>query len=231
MLIEAKRNRINVAELTFKTLPETFNGYRLFFISDVHRRNIPYRLLNKVRKRVDLIIIGGDLCEKGVPLARIEKNIKHLTDIAPCIFVWGNNDFEVGEDHLQRIFTKYGVVVLSNSISYIQSKQEQIAIVGVDNIESESISFNLPQSMFAILVCHFPEIVERLQGNHPFSLVLSGHTHGGQIRFFGLGIAKKGQFIYTSKYIQVISNGFGTTGIPMRLGAPAETHLIYLKRE
>ncbi len=231
MIIEARRNRINVAKLRFKTLPKSFDGYRLFFISDVHRRLIPIVLLKKLRKKVDLMIIGGDLCEKGVSLARIEENIKHLTEIAPCIFVWGNNDEEVGVENLQRIFEKYGVLELSNSTTFIRAGQEQVAIVGVDDIESDRIAFDLPPRVFAILVCHFPEISEQLQSNHPFSLVLSGHTHGGQIRFLGLGIAKKGQYIHTPQYVQLISNGYGTTGIPMRLGAPAETHLIHLERE
>ncbi len=231
MLIEGKRNRINISKLTFKTLPKSFDGYRLFFISDIHRRVIPSRLLKKVRKKVDLVIIGGDLCEKGVPLERIEKNIEHLTSLAPCLFVWGNNDAEVGEENIKKILKKYGVRELSNSTTYIKSEQDQVAVVGVDDLESDYIASSPPHNIFTILVCHFPEVVDHLPDCHPFSIILSGHTHGGQIRLFGLGIAKKGQFIHRPSYIQLISNGYGTTGIPMRLGAPSETHIIHIKRK
>jgi predicted MPP superfamily phosphohydrolase len=234
MFIESKRNRLRKLTLSFKTLPDPFDGYRLFFISDIHKRKISERLLKKLTEDVDYIIIGGDLCEKGVPLKRIEENINRLTNFAPCLFVWGNNDPEVGTDHLKRILNKYQVKELENTKKVIQKGQKQLVLVGIDQLETamESLrEMDLSEDVFSILVCHFPEVVEELPLTHPFRLVLSGHTHGGQIRIFGFGLAKKGGVYKKDNYRLLISNGYGTTGVPFRLGAPAEAHLITLVKE
>ncbi|WP_227936157.1 metallophosphoesterase [Alkalihalobacillus deserti] len=231
MYVESKRNRLRELTLTYKTLPTAFNGYRLFFISDIHRRTISNKVLEKVKNNVNFIIIGGDLCEKGVPLHRIEANIKKLSKLAPCVFVWGNNDHEVGTEHLKIILKKYSVIELVNTKKVIEVKQEQLILVGIDDLESASDSFRsmeVSMDSFSILICHYPEIAAKLPSKYPFPLVLSGHTHGGQIRLFGLGIARKGGLYRYAQFDLLISNGYGTTGLPLRLGAPAETHLITL---
>ncbi len=229
---EAYRNRIRIHRLHFPQLPKSFDGYRLFFISDVHRRLIPLSMIDQLRGKTQLIIIGGDLCEKGVSIGRIEENIKRLTSIAPCMFVWGNNDQEVGRDKLSQLLQKHQVEELTNKVKMIERMDHKIIIAGVDDAGHQRDDLakviRASEDHFAILVSHYPNVARDLPATHPFSLVLSGHTHGGQIRLFGWGLASKGRLIRLSNYIHLISNGFGTTGIPMRLGAPAETHLIVL---
>ncbi|MFP3472451.1 hypothetical protein R0J90_20570, partial [Micrococcus sp. SIMBA_144] len=61
-------------------------------------------------------------------------------------------------------------------------------------------------------------------------LMISGHTHGGQIRLFGWGLYKKGRLENLPETTLLVSNGYGTTAIPLRLGAPAETHLLILDK-
>ncbi|KHF40370.1 metallophosphoesterase [Halalkalibacter okhensis] len=233
MAIEAKRNRVIEETIVFKTLPKAFDGYRLFFISDIHRRVIPESLLQKIEKETDMIIIGGDLCEKGVPLKRIEKNLQSLSKVAPCLFIWGNNDEEVGIDNLRKIFEAHGIMELSNNKKFIQKMDGELIIASVDDVEQDIplTLYDIPKDKFSILICHFPEVSEMLKPDHPYSLILSGHTHGGQIRIFGWGIAQKGQWIERASCKQLISNGYGTTGLPLRLGAPCETHLLTLKSE
>ena len=55
----------------------------MFFISDIHRRKIDDKLLAKIQSahEIDVVIIGGDLAEKGVPLTRIAKNIRKLAQL------------------------------------------------------------------------------------------------------------------------------------------------------
>ena len=56
--------------------------------------------------------------------------------------------------------------------------------------------------------------------------MLSGHTHGGQIHLFGFRPYERGRLKRENDLTILISNGYGTTGVPLRLGAKAETHLI-----
>ena len=67
----------------------------MFFISDIHRRIVSESIIEEVSGKVDVVIIGGDLLEKGVPMERVKENIKKLKKLGPILFVWGNNDYEV----------------------------------------------------------------------------------------------------------------------------------------
>ncbi|MCM3713632.1 metallophosphoesterase [Halalkalibacter oceani] len=234
MITEAFRTRVRHHQLSFGQLPAAFDGFRLFFISDIHRRRLPDPLIETIRGNVDLVIIGGDLCEKGVPLARIEDNLRRLASLGPCVFVWGNNDEEVGAQQLRRLLARHHVIELVNSCKVITRGADQLFIGGVDDIghKRDDLSQVNAQSEegFAVLVSHYPDIVDVLPHDHPFSLILSGHTHGGQIRIFGWGLEEKGQMKHRPGYVHLISNGFGTSTLPLRLAAPAETHLIQLRR-
>jgi len=79
-----------------------------------------------------------------------------------------------------------------------------------------------------ILVSHNPEIHHQIQEADGIDLILSGHTHGGQIRFGRFGLCEIGGTgtVYKAPYL--ISNGYGTSKLPLRLGARPETHLIKL---
>ena len=79
---------------------------------------------------------------------------------------------------------------------------------------------------FKILISHEPEIVDKFTAAEKISLVLSGHTHGGQIRIFGFGPHEKGRLTHLPHTTQLISNGFGTSLVPLRLGAPSEAHIL-----
>lgn len=234
MMTEAFRTRIRRHQLTFEHLPASFDGFKLFFISDIHRRRLPDPLIEALHGSADLVIIGGDLCEKGVPLARIEDNLRRLASLGPCVFVWGNNDEEVGAQQLRRLLERHQVMELVNSSKVITRGADKLFVGGVDDIghkrdDVRKVSAQVEEG-FAVLVSHYPEIEDALPADHPFSLILSGHTHGGQIRLFGWGLEEKGQIKQMSGYVHVISNGFGTSTLPLRLAAPAETHLIQLRR-
>ena len=58
--------------------------------------------------------------------------------------------------------------------------------------------------------------------------MLAGHLHGGQIRIGPIGIYEKGSYRLKENRAELISNGFGTTGVPLRLGAKSECHIITL---
>lgn len=236
MWIEAHKNTVVEDTLSFPDFPKSFGELKLFFISDIHRRVVSEKMINKVKEMgVDLVIIGGDLAEKGVPFSRIEENLKRLRSLGPVYFVWGNNDYEIDYHELDAMLLTYGIKILDNTAVMFESTEgEIIRLLGVDDIakQRENLDLALMDAEgegFRILVSHNPLITNKIQKKHQIRLVLSGHTHGGQIRLFWFGLYEKGKIKKLENTVLVVSNGYGTTHIPLRLGASAQTHVITIK--
>nr|WP_198508234.1 metallophosphoesterase [Bacillus alkalisoli] len=237
MFKQAFADNVTEETILIEDFPKTFGELKIFFLSDVHRREITDEVLSKVKKKVDIVVIGGDLTEKKVPFARVEANLQKLKTIgAPIYFVWGNNDYETDFRTLDAILLQHGVKVLDNTAVTFESREgEYIQLLGVDELSVEKDNLSLALSdcrtdSFKILAAHNPEIIEKFTEEEKISFVLCGHTHGGQIRIFGFGPYEKGKLHVLSHTKLFISNGYGTSLLPLRLGAPAETHILTLKR-
>ncbi|MEH6937544.1 metallophosphoesterase [Bacillus sp. JJ664] len=233
MYKEAHLNIIRKHEFTFSNTMLD-KPLRIFFISDIHRRLIHPNMFQKLKDEVDLVIIGGDLLEKGVPFHRVESNIATLRSLGPIYFVWGNNDQENGLNELMGIFEKFDVCILKNDATLMKHQHTEWTLIGVDDLNTGHIDINhalhdKKETGFKLLVSHNPSVMELIQPEHKITLVLSGHTHGGQIRILGFGPYEKGKVHIQNGITQIISNGYGTTGIPLRLGAKPETHYIVIK--
>lgn len=237
MLKEAFSNKVVKQEVLFKNFPDTFGRLAIFFISDIHRRNVSEKVINEVSGHVDLVIIGGDLMEKGVPIRRVRNNLTKLRSLGPVYFVWGNNDDEDGDQQLERLFQECQVKALDNTAVIFESeKGEKISLLGVDDLSRNRDRLDLAllaaeQDSFKILACHYPQIIDKILPENEISLVLSGHTHGGQIHILGYSPFKRGAITKRHHTTILISNGYGTTSVPLRLGAPAECHFLVLKKE
>ncbi|WP_461200688.1 metallophosphoesterase [Anoxybacillus sp. TBDG-1] len=237
MWIEAHRHRVVFHSLSFSTFPESFSRFRLFFISDIHRRRISETFVDSLKGKVDLVIIGGDLTEKGVPFSRVKRNIELLKQLGPVYFVWGNNDYEVDYHELDALLLESGVKILDNTAVTFESEQgDCIALLGVDDMNKKRDRLDMALSdaehtTFRILVSHDPRIIEKIMPQHEIDLVLSGHTHGGQIRLGPFGLYEKGCLQNVNGTMLLVSNGYGTTTLPLRFGARAETHLIELEHK
>lgn len=234
MYIEAHLNRLLYYELNIEELPDAFENFRIFFISDIHRRKISPRLLSELKMKPDLVIIGGDLTENGVSFQKVEENVKILTKLGPALFVWGNHDLQVNRDELMNILRKYGVKVLENSTYILARGDALFNIIGVGDVANEQDDLQKALGKSAsgwpsILISHNPDIKYKLNKSHNISYTLSGHTHGGQIRMFGLGIREAGGVKKHPFGTLIISNGYGTTQLPFRLAARPDALVLTLK--
>lgn len=204
-----------------------FQPFDMLFISDVHRRALPEK---HFRFPVDLIVIGGDFTEGGVPWDRVEENLAILSRQAPVYFVWGNNDREMDEHKLRKLFAAYGVKVLEDE-SIALFGQRHLRLVGIDffayNKNSLEAAFaEVQENDTVIFISHTPFVFKKVQDRYKIDFALAGHTHGGQIRVGRLGIYRNGRTESVNGVVQLISNGFGTTKLPMRLGANPEYHVV-----
>lgn len=207
-----------------------FEPFQLLFIADIHRRVIKADLIDFP---VDVIVIGGDLVEKGVPLERVAENMKNLTALAPVYFIWGNNDREVDETSLRKIFAHYGVKVLDDE-SVPLFGNDQLKLVGLDHFAYKPKGLQnafreVNEGDTVLFVSHTPFDFWKIKEPYSADLLLAGHTHGGQIRVGPFGLFKKGSLKVKKDRVELISNGFGTTTLHLRLGAPAEYHLLTIQ--
>lgn len=138
---------------------------------------------------------------------------------------------------LQDIYSKNNCELLINENRTIIIKNREISIVGVDDYVGGNADFvkavkNLKQTETNIVLSHCPEhrdIIAKQKSNLNIDLVLSGHTHGGQITFFGFVPFKpQGSGKYLKGWYKesdpkmYISKGIGTSILPIRFGARAE---------
>lgn len=236
MYLLSKWDQVVRTELLFDDFPQSFGELNIFFISDIHRRLISKKMIQEVKGKVDIVIIGGDLAEKGVPIERVEENIKRLRELGLIYFVWGNNDYEINPRLLDALLLKYGVKILDNTaVSFESYEGDKILLLGVDDLTSGRARLDLALldaneqgEGFKILVSHNPQIIEEIKESDKISFILSGHTHGGQIRLFSFGLYEVGSVKNYPQGTILVSNGYGTTAVPLRLGAKPETHLITL---
>lgn len=209
---------------------QPFKPFEMVFISDIHHRVLSEKMIDFP---VDLIVIGGDIAEKGVPLKKVEHNLKVLSSLAPVYFIWGNNDREVDETELRSLFERYHVRLLENEAVPLFGNS-RLKLVGLDYFAFrenplDSSFENVDSDDTVIFVSHTPFIFPRVKADYPVDFMLAGHTHGGQIRLGKWGLYKKGSLTEEDGVYRLVSNGYGTTHLPLRLGAEAEYHLLTIK--
>lgn len=235
MRYEASLNRLVRHRFLLDEYPAGEEPCTFFFISDIHRRKIDPGLVEEATGKARFAVIGGDLLEKGVPLSRTEENLRLLKRIGPVFFVWGNNDYEADGEALAVVFARTGVRTLRNAADFVcVNGKKRIALIGVDDLTTENE--NLDEALqsvqpddLRILISHNPKMIHQLHEWDDIDVMLSGHTHGGQIRILGLSRYRRGGVRKVRNVIHLISNGYGTTLVPLRLCAKPEAHLITIE--
>ncbi|MBM7645320.1 putative MPP superfamily phosphohydrolase [Scopulibacillus daqui] len=233
MFFQAHRHIVLDVDITIEDLPEAFDGYQIFFISDIHRRLVSFKLLKQIKSQPDIVVIGGDLTETGVPFSRVEENVRRLSQVGPIIFIWGNHDLYVDREALQQIFKKFQVKILDNQALVFKRGKDHLNIVGINDVTNHldrlDEALEGRKKGTTVLLSHNPDIKYQLHEHHRIPLVISGHTHGGQIRLFGWGLREKGGIKEHPFGMLIVSKGYGTTWHPLRLGAPPDTLLLTLR--
>lgn len=213
--------------------------YNIFFIADIHRRTIKQETIANINEKIDIVCIGGDLMEKGVPLKRVRENITRLKQLhAPIYFVWGNNDEEVDKELLRNLLVAEGVIILEDQMVPVTKSgcYIQLACFRYEmypNTEKSMIHWEKAAHDMTVLLTHKPSsfYMLNLEVKKYIDLVLAGHTHGGQIRLFGFGPYQRGSMKKFNDTSILITEGYGYSLLPLRLGTNAECHVIQLRHK
>jgi predicted MPP superfamily phosphohydrolase len=247
------RGRRNAAELALKSteivspkLPNVFDGFRILHLSDLHTdmcEPAMARLADLLPKlRYDLCVLTGDYRGKTFgPIDRCLAGMARLRAalVGPVYGVLGNHDTVRMVPELEAM----GIQMLLNESVTIERAGQKLHLAGVDdahfyrvdNIEKSAT--NIEHEDFSILLSHTPEIY-RQAAHAGFDLLLSGHTHGGQIclpggmpvtldailpRCFGAG---PWTYAEMAGYTSV---GAGSSVVPVRFNCPPEVTLHRLR--
>lgn len=224
------------------------SGLRILVLSDVHT-NLP--LLEKAaamaeQARPDMIVFLGDLYTdflRATHAGDYITQMKRLSSIAPAYACLGNHDMALA-GNVERILKEGGFTLLRNSASFITVPRlgnAEFKLAGLGDVREgdcfpdkcmalADLAENSP--MPTIVLCHNPKGRELLDRYH-WDLMLSGHTHGGQIRlpFFSSPLLMvEGETMASGFYPYGEKSVFVTPGIgyigPGRFNCPPEVNLI-----
>lgn len=249
---------LNTYAIISSELPDTFHGYRIAHISDLHNTQLGQdndQLLTMLREAApDMIAITGDLIDsRNTNVDIAVQFVKEAVKIAPCYYVTGNHEARINTYiELKNELISAGVVVLEDTSVEIVIGGQSITLIGVDDpsfqtdyllgdsenvIHAKLSKLYTDRNGFTILLSHRPELFDTYV-DFDINLILSGHAHGGQFRipFIGGVVApNQGLFpefdsgIYTKGNTNMLlSRGIGNSIIPLRINNKPEVILIEL---
>jgi len=191
-------NRLVAEEFTVSTslVPESFDGFRIVQLSDVHGKSFGSgneKLVEAVQEaNPDIIVITGDLIDNAVSGEWAKALLEELIIIAPVYFVTGNHEWASGGlVELFEIMDSCGVKALRNDYTLLERNGQSIVLAGIDDPNGYADK-KTPQELFSeireeqgdkytVLLAHRNNMLDTYS-EVGANLVLTGHSHGGIIR-------------------------------------------------
>jgi predicted MPP superfamily phosphohydrolase len=249
-LLEAKWCRLRRATVGVPNLPAAFEGTTVAFLSDVHHG--PFVPRSYVRSIVamtndlkpDLVLLGGDYCHAGTRyVAPVHEDLGRLKARLGRFAVLGNHDHWDGLTESIDGLEAAGIPLLRNRGVWLEKGSARLRVGGVGDLWTDRPDVlgalgDATDRDATIVLSHNPDVAETLVDPR-VGLMLSGHTHGGQVvvPFYG---APRVPSMYGQKYLQgpvrgpacdvFVSRGVGTISPPVRLFCRPEVVLLTLER-
>ena len=249
-LIEPYNYLISDIEVYLHDLPERFENFRITHLTDVHHSQIVG--LNEIRRVVqlaqetkpDMFVLTGDYTTAY--RRYIEPCAEALSALRAPEGVWavlGNHDHYTDPELTTRALRRNQIVVMNNSNTAITRGPDTLQLSGVDDWSWNANDWQralgaLKKDVPTVLLSHQPTVLD-LAETQNVSLILSGHTHGGQIDipFIGAPVRyatremKYSHGLYRRGETQLyVSSGTGVIGLPARFGVRPEIAVFRLKR-
>lgn len=256
-------HKLSHYQIFISKFDQEFKGRKIVFISDTHFRSkisigfIDRILIDIDKTKPDLIVFAGDIVhdiENGQTLEHVKDFFLQLSKIAPTYLIYGNHDIATKRlDEIKATLKLAGAQLLENEAKWIQFEESAAGfwLMGLsdqsvrirqmkDPLKEISLTPN-SQKDPKILLAHHPEFFDRYlkdEKKRP-DLILSGHTHGGQVilpivgGLFapGQGLLPRYDFgMFTSEeYPQnrmIVSKGIGNSRFPLRMNNRPEVIVI-----
>lgn len=246
-LTEPFRLTVEHHQIRLRRLPRELDGFRIVQLSDLHHS--PFTSREQIERAIetanslqpDIVALTGDYVSKereyAAPCAEL---LGALTAKHGVFGVLGNHDHWTDAALITDLFRAEGITMLVNQGMRFEKNGSAFWLAGVDDtmVGLEDLPLALAGSSeheFKLLLAHNP-IILRKAARAGVDLVLSGHTHGGQVslrsehnasgrprRRLLKGLARQGE---TQIYV---TRGLGTVVLPVRFGCPPEVSLLELR--
>jgi predicted MPP superfamily phosphohydrolase len=236
--------------LKISRLPEAFNGYRIVQLSDIHLEEFTEATFLEVvvhrtnLLKPDMVLITGDFASRSpLSITFARRAIERCAEVLAGLYcpvrygILGNHDTGIGSDFVLNTMRRVGLTMLVNQYVPIEREGQRFWLGGVDDPGTSNpiLDLAVPQKPEGpvILMCHPPDFADDVV-KHPrgqlVDVMLSGHSHGGQIRlpFVGamvlppMGEKYVAGLFRFSKMQLYVNRGIGTVGLPFRLNCPPE---------
>ena len=234
-------------------IPDNFSGMKIVHFSDLHYGSTIHeaQVTNLVKKinelKPDIVVFTGDLIDKDYfnsqkDIAFITDSLKNIEARLGKFAVIGNHDYG---------YTEFEIIMENSDFIFLNNMSQKIffnditpiVITGVTSLlqstpNYDEILSDTDPEYYHILLAHEPDILNKLK-SYSIDLMLSGHTHGGQVRlpFVGTIVTAAGGKIYYEEKYKVgntdlfISSGIGTSTLKFRLFNKPSINLYRLYKQ
>lgn len=232
-MLVVKRYGIENSQLT---------GLRIVFLADFHYQpgikpkiERMIKLVNKLQP--DLIILGGDYVQNRKYVAALFNMLEKLEAPLGIYWVRGNHDYDNLYNLVEIEANQVGFKSLNHQLYSLTYNENHLILVGVPDLTQEKVMLSnllssVKENAYSILISHQPDLVMILDklSREKLDLMLSGHTHGGQINLFGYAPYLPSQYGRQHKTGRknflgmdiIITNGIGEQHLPFRFLAPPQ---------
>ncbi|AZQ44060.1 metallophosphoesterase [Nonlabens ponticola] len=221
---------------------EAESKIKLIQISDLHitgLRSFHKSIARKINEiKPDLIVFTGDSINLTTEIQYLDSFLKLIDQDIPKFAILGNWEYwgNVDLKQLNEVYTSHNCQLLVNENATINVNNQSIAIAGTDDFlggrpDIMTAMKKLSETDKTIVLNHCPQysdVIKDSQFADRIDLILSGHTHGGQVTFLGYAPITprgSGDYLkgwYEDKVPMYVSRGIGTSRVPIRFGSRAE---------
>lgn len=218
--VEPRLMAVDKVRVPIAGLPTSFEGYKILHLTDTHCGRwidpefIRASIARGLEHNPDLVVFTGDVVDSHGPakLPDLRHAFKEVAAPDGALLVLGNHDAYRGADRVRgAVQDQTPFELLENKNRILRRGNESIAIVGLGDMWTGSLDYDvafrgLPKDVPRILLQHNPDLAEEMPEGHRVDLQLSGHTHGGQMRF-PWGHAPRVPSKYGNKFLEGLVQG------------------------